>query len=256
MIKIKVSVLASGSSGNSIFVKNGTNRILFDAGLSGKQHLLRLQSSALPPALPVGLFLSHEHSDHSKAAGIFARKWQIPIFGTEGTIHGSRLVGQKLHGLEYFCNGDTVQVGNFKVQPWSISHDARDPSGFTVTAGGRKLGIATDMGVFGPLARNMLEGCHGLVFEFNHDTDMLWNGSYPWPLKQRIASTEGHLSNEAAAEAIRDLVHPDLNFCVAAHLSEENNTANLALQTGEQVAEGKFRVLAGKPYEALPYIEV
>lgn len=253
---MNLAVLASGSSGNALAVEYKGQMLFFDAGLSGKQHLLRLESSGLPSALPVGLFLSHEHSDHSKAAGIFARKWQIPIFGTKGTIHGSRLVGQKLHGLELFCNGDTVQVGHFEVQPWSISHDARDPSGFTVTAGGRKLGIATDMGVFGPLVKNMLEGCHGLVFEFNHDTDMLWNGSYPWPLKQRIASTEGHLSNEAAAEAIRHLVHPDLNFCVAAHLSEENNTTSLALQRAEQAAEGKFRILAGKPYEALPYIEV
>lgn len=253
---MNLAVLASGSSGNALAVEHKGQMLFFDAGISGKQHLLRLESSGLPAAVPVGLFLSHEHSDHSKAAGVFARKWQIPIFGTEGTIKGSRLAGQKLYGLEYFSNGDTVQIGDFTVQPWSISHDAMDPSGFTVTAGGRKLGIATDMGVFSHLARTMLAGCHGLVFEFNHDIDMLWNGSYPWPLKQRIASGEGHLSNDDAAEAVRQLVHPELIFCVAAHLSEENNTADLALQTGEQVAEEKFRVLAGKPYQALPYIEV
>ncbi len=253
---MNLAVLASGSSGNALAVEYDGQMLFFDAGLSGKQHLLRLESSSLPKAEAVGLFLSHEHGDHSRAAGILARKWEIPVWGTEGTIHGSKLVGQKLHGLEYFCNGDTVQVGKFTVQPWSISHDARDPSGFTVTAGGRRLGIATDMGVFSPLARTMLEGCHGLVFEFNHDTDMLWNGSYPWPLKQRIASGEGHLSNDAAAEALAMVVHKELGFCVAAHLSEENNTAELAMETCDRVAEGKFRVLAGKPYEALPFFDV
>ena len=253
---MNLAVLASGSSGNALAVEYRRQMLFFDAGLSGKQHLLRLESSRLPKADPVGLFLSHEHSDHSKAAGILARKWQIPVFGTQGTIHGSKLAGQRLHGLEVFSNGDTVQAGHFTVQPWSISHDARDPSGFTVTAGGRKLGIATDMGVFSPLMQTMLEGCHGLVFEFNHDTDMLWNGSYPWPLKQRIASGEGHLSNDDAAEALAMIAHPELAFCVVAHLSEENNTADLALRTAEQVAEGKFRVLAGKPYEALPFFEV
>ena len=249
-------MLASGSSGNALAVEYKGQMLFVDAGLSGKQHLLRIESSGLPAATPVGLFLTHEHNDHSRAAGILARKWQIPIFGTEGTIHGSKLPGQKLHGLEYFRNGDTVEIGHFTVEPWSISHDARDPSGFTVTAGGRKLGIATDMGVFSPLVQTMLEGCHGLVFEFNHDIDMLWEGSYPWPLKQRIASEEGHLSNDAAADAVRRLVHPGLEFCVAAHLSEENNTVDLALKAGDQVAEGRFRVLAGKPYQALPYIEV
>ncbi|MCP4646540.1 MAG: MBL fold metallo-hydrolase [bacterium] len=253
---MNLAVLASGSSGNALAVEFEGQMLFFDAGLSGKQHLLRLESSGLPSAVPVGLFLSHEHSDHSRAAGILSRKWQLPIFGTQGTIYGSKLVGQKLHGLEYFSNGDTVQLGNFTVQPWSISHDARDPSGFIVSAGGRKLGIATDMGVFTPLAHSMLTGCNGLVFEFNHDTDMLWNGSYPWPLKQRIASNEGHLSNEEAAEALQLLVHSELDLCVAAHLSEENNTVDIALQTVEQVAGKRFRVLAGKPYTALPYIEV
>ncbi|MEA3267497.1 MAG: MBL fold metallo-hydrolase [Candidatus Fermentibacteria bacterium] len=253
---MNLAVLASGSSGNALAVEYRGQMLFFDAGLSGKQHLLRLESSGLPGADPIGLFLSHEHGDHSRAAGILARKWEIPVFGTEGTIQGSKLIGKKLHGIEYFSNGDTVQIGQFTVQPWTISHDARDPSGFTVTAGGRKLGIATDMGVFSPLVQTMLQGCHGLVFEFNHDIDMLWNGSYPWPLKQRIASGEGHLSNDDAAEALASIVHGELGFCVAAHLSEENNTAELALKTAEQVSEGKFRVLAGKPYQALPFFEV
>jgi phosphoribosyl 1,2-cyclic phosphodiesterase len=253
---MNIAVLASGSSGNALVVEHNGQMLFFDAGLSGIQHQLRLASSGLPFAVPVGLFVSHEHRDHSICAGVLARKWKVPVFGTQGTLQESKLQGQKLHGLEIFANGDTVQVGHFTVQPWRISHDAKDPSGFTVTANGRKLGIATDMGAFSPLVLNMLLGCHGLVIEFNHDIDMLWNGPYPWPLKQRIASGEGHLSNEAAAEGLAQLVHPGLRFCVAAHLSEENNTACLAVETGERVAEGKFGILAGKPYEALPFIEV
>lgn len=253
---MKLAVLASGSSGNAIAVEYNGQLLFFDAGLSGKQHLLRLQSSGLPPAKPMGLFISHEHGDHARCAGVLARKWKVPVFATEGTIHGSGLRSQKHHGIEVFTNGDSVSVGEFLVEPWSISHDARDPSGFTVTAGGRKLGIATDMGQTGPMIQKMLEGCNGLVFEFNHDIDMLWNGPYPWPLKQRIASGEGHLSNDSAVEAISTLVNPGLKFCVAAHLSEENNTAEIAVRTCSEIAAGRFRVIAGKPYQALPFMEV
>lgn len=253
---MKLAVLASGSSGNAIAVEYNGKMLFFDAGLSGKNHLIRLEESGLPPAEPIGLFISHEHGDHSRNAGVLARKWRVPVFGTQGTINHSRLRGQKLHGLEVFRNGDTVRIGEFTVEPWRISHDADDPSGFIVTAGGRRLGIATDMGETGPLAEKMLEGCNGLVFEFNHDIDMLWNGPYPWPLKQRIASGEGHLSNDSAAESLSRLVHSQLRFCVAAHLSEENNTAELALETCERVSGGMFSVLAGMPYRALPFLEV
>lgn len=253
---MKLAVLASGSSGNALAVEYQGQMLFFDAGLSGKQHMLRIQEAGLPAAAPVGLFLSHEHGDHSRCAGVLARKWKIPVFGTEGTVKGSKLPSQKLHGLETFKNGDTIKAGAFTVEPWLISHDAREPSGFTVSAGGRKLGIATDMGVAGPLVAKMLEGCNGLVLEFNHDIDMLWNGSYPWPLKQRIASGEGHLSNDSAEELLAGLVHSGLGFCVAAHLSEENNTADLAVRACENTAAGRFRVFAGKPYQALPFIEV
>ena len=253
---MNLAVLASGSSGNAIAVEHNGQILFFDAGLSGKQHLMRLESSGLPPGVPVGLFISHEHSDHARCAGVIARKWRIPLFGTGGTIRGSRLSGQRLHGLEEFGNGDRVRIGCFEVETWSISHDAEDPSGFTVTAGGRRLGIATDMGEAGTVALKMLENCNGLVFEFNHDIDMLWSGPYPWPLKQRIASGEGHLSNDSAAEALSCLVHPGLGFCVAAHLSEENNTPEIALRACGEVAEGRFRIAAGKPYSALPFMEV
>lgn len=253
---MRLAVLASGSSGNAIAVEHNGQVLFFDAGLSGKQHLMKLRDSGLPDGRPLGLFISHEHGDHSRCAGVMARKWKIPVFATEGTVAGSRLQGQKLHGIEVFSNGDRVVIGEFQVEPWSISHDARDPSGFTVTAGGRRLGIATDMGDTGPMVQKMLEGCHGLVFEFNHDIDMLWNGPYPWPLKQRIASGEGHLSNDCAAAALCGLVHPDLKFCVAAHLSEENNTAEKALEACEEVAAGRFEVIAGMPYRALPFMEV
>ncbi len=253
---MRLAVLASGSSGNAIVLEHGGELLFFDAGLSGKQHLARLADSGLPPGRPLGLFLSHEHGDHSKCAGVMARRWKVPVFATEGTLRGSRLHGQKLHGMETFANGDAVRVGGFTVETWRISHDARDPSGFTVTAGGRRLGIATDMGEAGPLATKMLEGCHGLVLEFNHDIDMLWNGPYPWPLKQRIASGEGHLSNDSAAGLLRALIHPGLGFCVAAHLSEENNTAEKALESCGGAAEGRFRAVAGKQGGALPFMEV
>lgn len=253
---MRVAILASGSSGNAIAVEHMGNMLFFDAGLSGREHARRLAESGIPMGEVRGLFLSHEHGDHAKCAGVLARKWRIPVFATEGTIRGAGVREQRNHGIEVFSNGDSVEVSGFIVEPWRISHDARDPSGFTVSAGGRRLGIATDMGEAGPVVSTMLEGCHGLVFEFNHDLDMLWNGPYPWPLKQRIASGEGHLSNNAAAETLQGLLHKGLGFCVAAHLSEENNTAEKALEACSRVAEGRFRVYAGMPYAAMPFMEV
>ncbi|PIE53665.1 MBL fold metallo-hydrolase [Candidatus Fermentibacteria bacterium] len=253
---MRLAVLASGSSGNALAVEHEGQMIFFDAGISGKQHLLRLQESGLSYESAAGLFVSHEHGDHSRCAGILARKWKVPVFGTRGTLDSSGLTSQKLPGLEVFANGDTVNIGPFTVMPWTISHDAVDPSGFTVTAGGRRLGIATDMGVAGPLAVKMLQGCHGLVLEFNHDIDMLWNGSYSWPLKQRIASEEGHLSNSDAQELLDGLVHSELGFCVAAHLSRENNTPELAVKACSSAAAGRFDVYAGEPDRALRFIEV
>lgn len=231
--------------------------LFFDCGLSGREHLNRLRASGFESALPLGIFVSHEHSDHSKCAGIIGRKWGIPVFSTSGTFTGAGLNRQNLPaGSELFRNGDTVGIGPFRVTTFRVSHDAADPSGFVVEAGGIRLGVATDMGEAGPLALRMLSGCHGLVLEFNHDLEMLWDGPYPWPLKQRVSSGLGHLSNEDASVLLEGLAHPGLGTCVLAHLSQENNTPELALESARSVSEDRFALIVGSRNRALPMIQI
>ncbi len=254
---MNLGILSSGSSGNALIVEHEGRCIFFDAGLSGCEHLKRLQQAGFGAMTPLGLFVSHEHCDHSRGAGVLARKWNVPLFSTKGTFFSSGFNRQKLPaGAERFENGDTVNVGPFTVTSFRISHDASDPSGFVVEAGGARLGIATDMGEAGPLVLRMLSGCNGLVLEFNHDLEMLWDGPYPWPLKQRISSGLGHLSNEDAAALLGRLAHTGLEVCVLAHLSQENNTPELALSSASRVSEDRFTLVAGSRHHALPMIQV
>jgi phosphoribosyl 1,2-cyclic phosphodiesterase len=122
----------------------------------------------------------------------------------------------------------------FEIHPFNISHDAVDPVGFTVSTNGSRIGIATDLGIATGLVKQYLKGCHLLVIEANHDVEMLHSGPYPWPLKQRIKSRNGHLSNEEAEVLLRDVMHPNLKYVVLGHLSETNNTSSLALNTVKQ----------------------
>jgi phosphoribosyl 1,2-cyclic phosphodiesterase len=147
-------------------------------------------------------------------------------------------------------NGDCVRLGGLEVSSFSVPHDAADPSGYVIRWSGGRLGIATDLGTAGPLVRASLAGCTALLLEFNHDLEMLWNGSYPWPLKQRIASATGHLSNEAAAELLASVAHGGLGLVVLAHLSEENNRPDLAEKAARGVLNGP-KVHAGLQNRAL-----
>ncbi len=254
---MNLGILSSGSNGNALVVEESGRCIFFDGGLSGREHLSRLNISGFTAPSPLGIFLSHEHCDHSRGVGVLARKWGIPVFSSPGTFTGAGLDRQRLPaGAECYENGDSVDLGPFRVTTFRTSHDAADPSGFVVEAGGVRLGIATDMGEAGPLTTHMLSGCNGLVLEFNHDLEMLWDGPYPWPLKQRVSSGLGHLSNEDASSLLEKLSHPALSTCVLAHLSQENNTPELALESARRVSEDRFALIVGSRYQALPMIQV
>ena len=254
---MNLGILSSGSSGNALVAEHEGACIFLDNGLSGCEHGKRLQEAGFHGIQPLGLFLSHEHGDHSRGAGVLARRWKVPVFSTRGTYFGAGLHRQKLPGgVEAVSNGDTVELGPFSITLFSVSHDAADPSGFLIRAGGVSVGIATDMGEAGALVVQTLGGCNGLVLEFNHDLDMLWDGPYPWPLKQRISSGLGHLSNNDAAALLERLAGPELKVCVLAHLSQENNTPELAMASARRVTEDRFALLAGSRHTALPLIQV
>jgi phosphoribosyl 1,2-cyclic phosphodiesterase len=253
---MRLGVLASGSRGNALVIEHDGRMVFFDSGLSGRKHTERLIDAGFEGSSPEAIFLSHEHSDHIRGAGIVARKWNIPVFGSSGTLSASRKHLGKLPYMEILDNGSCISFGSFSVYAFSIAHDAADPSGYIIEWDSGKLGIATDLGKSSPLVESSLSGCTAVVLEFNHDEDMLWNGSYPWHLKQRIASTTGHLSNRDASDLLGIIYHRGLKNCVLAHLSQENNYPHLAEKASRQVAGGKVRIHTGKQDEPLPALDL
>ncbi|TMW72033.1 MBL fold metallo-hydrolase [Alteribacter natronophilus] len=245
-MSLKFSVLASGSTGNAIYVETAGQKVLIDAGLSGKKMDELFAKNGLDPSSLDALLISHEHSDHIKGAGIFARRYNLPIYANEKTWKamdsalGTLTTDQKFH----FEVEETRTFGDMDVQSFGVSHDAAEPMFYTFTHGGRKLSVITDTGYVSGRMKGIVGEADAYVFESNHDMDMLRMGRYPWSVKRRILSDVGHVSNEDAAHAMADLL--DTNDKAAniylAHLSKDNNMKDLARMTVEQT-------LASRGYE-------
>ncbi|MGD9056648.1 MAG: MBL fold metallo-hydrolase [Desulfobacterales bacterium] len=225
---LAVCVLASGSRGNAIFVSDGTTGILLDAGLSASEIKRRLNSRGLSPKDLDAILLSHEHSDHIQSVGVLSRQLKLPIYLSR-KIKKKAALGNSVHELRTFESGLPFQINDMAVHPFSISHDAADPVGFTIGQNGRRIGIATDLGFVTPQLTAHLQGCHLLIIEANHDPEMLMNGPYPWPLKKRIQSRRGHLSNQQSKHLLQKLQHRHLQHVILAHLSETNNNPQKVL---------------------------
>lgn len=223
-----VCPLASGSRGNTVLVSTPDTTILVDAGLSGVEIARRMAAVGQTPEQLSAIIITHEHTDHVKGAGVLGRRFNIPVYITPATHKACPNLG-KIPALTYFECGTRFQIQDLTVNPFSISHDASDPAGLTLTWQDCKIGIATDLGIATNLVRQHLAGCSLLYLESNHDPTMLINGAYPWYLKQRIKSRTGHLSNAEAGLLLSQLVHKDLKHVILAHLSEENNRPEQAL---------------------------
>ena len=230
---IGISVLASGSKGNAVFVEGPEGALLVDAGLSAREILRRLDLLGVDPGRLSGILVTHDHSDHLRGVRVLAKRLGLTVYGTEGTLSAAGL--PESCSTRPFLSGGRFEVAGFEVQSFSLPHDAADPVGYVLTRGGARIGIATDLGYATALIRKRLAACGLLVLEFNHDERMLQEGPYPWFLKQRIRSRRGHLSNDAAAQALQELFHPGLQHLVLAHLSEVNNCPRLALGTARDV---------------------
>ena len=234
---MRFSVLASGSSGNAIFVESDGARLLVDAGLSGKELTRRLQSIGVDPAHLDGIVVTHEHGDHVLGVGIMARKYGLPVYihpDTLGAAAGKVGWIPEVIPVKASCS---FTVGNMTVTPFAIPHDAVNPFGFTFCANGKKLGLATDMGTVSALVRERLRECQALILESNHDLQMLREGPYAWSLKQRVMSRHGHLSNGDSSDLLRELIHDSLESVVLAHISQVNNDPRLAYRTAEAVVQ-------------------
>jgi phosphoribosyl 1,2-cyclic phosphodiesterase len=227
---LAVCILASGSRGNAIYISDGTTAILVDAGPSGIEIIRRLESRGLDPTSVKAILISHEHADHIQGVGALSRRLKIPVYLNRKTEKAS-FIFQKLQNPAYFECGGSFEIKDLNIHPFSISHDAEDPAGFTVQKDGLKIGIATDLGTATSVVKHHLKGCRLLILEANHDPAMLINGPYPWPLKQRIQSRMGHLSNKESKSLLNEVKHDRLKHVILAHLSEINNTPEKALNT-------------------------
>lgn len=227
--------IASGSSGNCIYTGTEKTGILIDAGISAKRIEQGLASIDRSMKDIQGIFISHEHSDHIKGLGVLSRKHQIPIYGTKGTIDAikaCRSLGEMDEALFHVIHAEEAfEVGDLKIQPFSISHDAAEPVAYRVESDGKSAAVATDLGVYDERIVEHLQKLDVLLLEANHDIHMLQVGSYPYPLKQRILGNKGHLSNEAAGKLLCEVLHDDLKAVLLGHLSKENNYEALAYET-------------------------
>lgn len=235
---MEICVLASGSSGNCIYVAGGGTRLLIDAGLSRKETAIRLAQLGLALDDMAGVLFTHDHADHCVRADVIHRRHALPFYANEGTAAGIDLVTKRSDLVwKIFETGSPFAIGSLQVEPFSVPHDAADAVGFVISDGRVRLGIATDLGMATTLIRNRLSDCDALILETNHDVEMLRQSGRPWSLIQRILGRQGHLSNEDAAELLSSLLSPRLRVVFLAHLSAKCNTPALAAHAVREVLQ-------------------
>ena len=230
---MRICSIASGSSGNCIYVGDEHTHVLVDTGISKKRIEEGLKDLDVKGDELDGIFITHEHADHIQGLRVLASKYHLPVFASAGTLQKLQqdgcLSGEFL--AEEIPRGG-LDFAGMSFQPFPTSHDSAESVGYRIdTLDGAQIGFATDLGMVTPEVTAHLERCKMVVLESNHDVGMLQNGSYPYPLKRRILSEQGHLSNEACAGCLPKLVETGTSQILLAHLSEENNTPDVARQT-------------------------
>jgi phosphoribosyl 1,2-cyclic phosphodiesterase len=229
-----LTMLGSGSAGNSALVATQHCRILVDGGLSARQLILRLEQCGAAPEQLDGVLLTHEHGDHVCGLEVLCRKFAVPIYCNALTAEAIRCSGSlnRHSNWRIFRTGAEFSICDINVQTFPVPHDAVDPVGFSFHAGTGAVGYITDLGHATKLVTERLREVHTLVIETNHDEKLLQSDQHrPWPVKQRIQSRHGHLSNAAAATVIEQLLHGKIRRVVLGHLSRDCNTPELALAT-------------------------
>ncbi|WP_421382396.1 MBL fold metallo-hydrolase [Bacillus salacetis] len=235
------SVLASGSTGNAIYVETDQNSFLVDAGLSGKQMEALFQKIDRNIKDLTGLLVTHEHSDHIKGIGILARKYGLPVYANEKTWKAmDPLIGNVPLDQKFEFGMEKVQsFGSLDIESFGVSHDAAEPMFYTFHHEGRKLVLVTDTGYVSDRMKGIISNANTYVFESNHDVDMLRMCRYPWSIKRRILSDVGHVSNEDAAIAMSEVFGDQTKSIYLAHLSKDNNMKDLARMSVSQTLESK-----------------
>lgn len=225
---MRVCTLASGSSGNSLFIETAHARILVDAGISARQIRKRLSLLDVELSDIDAVITTHEHRDHTLAIPVL----DSPVYVVSKTTD---MWKDSVRQLRVFESGSDFEIKDLFISPFSVPHDAADPVGFAISDGRNKIGIVTDIGSVTGLVVQKLSDCNVLVVESNHDSNLILYSNYPWELKQRIKSRLGHLSNTECSTLLDNIIHAGLRYIVLAHLSEVNNTSDAALKEAYRV---------------------
>lgn len=233
---MRICSIASGSSGNCIYVGSDHTHILIDAGISGKRVEAGLGELGISAGELQAILVTHEHIDHIQGLGVLSKRYGIPIYTTKGTkeaILAHKTVGKNITEdlFTEVLADEFYDIGDLKINPMTVSHDAAEPVAFRVECGNKKIAVATDMGTFTEYTVNALQGMSAILLEANHDVNMLQVGPYPYPLKQRVLGDKGHLSNENSGRLLKQIAHENLQAVILGHLSKENNLPQLAYET-------------------------
>ena len=233
---MRCTILASGSKGNCVFLEGECGALLLDAGLSTKETLQRMGNASLDAGQVQAVLVTHEHGDHIRGLDVLARRLDIPVHATEGTLHDflhHRRTSDKRINSHVCRYHEQFEIGDFLIEPFATSHDAAEPCGFIIRENSVRFGYCTDTGIITPHMLDLLRHCDAIVLESNHCQDMLQNGPYPESLKRRIRSKRGHLSNTAAARCLQ-LLGKDVPQVILAHLSETNNTPERVMASARE----------------------
>ncbi|WP_042147737.1 MBL fold metallo-hydrolase [Paucisalibacillus sp. EB02] len=234
---LRFSVLASGSTGNAFYIESNKEKLLVDAGLSGKQMDKLFDEVQVSPADLSGILVTHEHSDHIKGLGIIARKYNLPIYANQKTwkaMEGS--IGKLSLDQKFVFNMEEVRAfGDIDVESFGVSHDAAEPMFYVFRSGGKKVALVTDLGYVSERIKKTIEGADAYIFESNHDVGMLRMGRYPWSVKRRILGDSGHVSNEDCGLALTDVIDNNTKRIYLAHLSKDNNMKDLARMSVDNI---------------------
>lgn len=232
---MRMMSIASGSSGNCIYIGSDNTHILIDAGISRKRIIEGLKKADISLSDISAVLVTHEHSDHISGLGVISRKEELPIYASCGTIDGIRSassLGEMPQDIFHMVNADEdFSIGDLTIHPFRVSHDAKEPFAYSVVHNAHKMGVITDLGKYDDYIISNMDGMEAILVEANHDIRMLQVGSYPYYLKQRILSDTGHLSNESSGRLLGELLNDRLKGIILGHLSKENNYAELAYET-------------------------
>ncbi|MFV0363892.1 MAG: MBL fold metallo-hydrolase [Suipraeoptans sp.] len=232
---MRLCSIASGSSGNCVYVGSDKTHLLIDTGISKKRIVEGLSELEIKGEEVNGILITHEHIDHIQGLGVFCRKFEVPIYATKGTLSGinfSKSLGKIPEGLFNEIKTDEIfTIGDIDVNPFRISHDAKEPCGYRMSNEDKNVAVATDLGMYDDYTIHSLRDLDAVLLEANHDIKMLELGPYPYPLKQRVLGEKGHLSNELSGRLLCDILQDRLKCVVLGHLSKENNYDELAYET-------------------------